>query len=52
MKACGNDADYDNFDFTVKEIIEPEKLLVEKYNEKYEKYSSLYPALKSVFSKL
>ena len=52
MKGCGNDVDYDTFDFTIKEIIEPEKLLVEKYSEKYKKYSSLYPALRSVFSKL
>lgn len=51
MKACGNDVDYDNFDFAVKEIIYPEESLTLKYNKSYEKYSLLYPALKEVFKK-
>ena len=33
----------------VKETIEPEPELVKKYEEKYQQFKSIYPALKPVF---
>ncbi len=36
----------------VKETIEPEKALVDKYEEQYQKFKEIYPALKPIFPKL
>jgi len=36
----------------VKEVIEPDRELAEKYEKKYRKFKEIYPALKPVFSKL
>lgn len=52
MKGCGNDIDFENFDFKIKETVEPNAELVEKYNKKYEKFSLLYPALKKAFKNI
>jgi len=55
MVACGEYATVEEAAAAivkVKETIEPEPELVKKYEEKYQQFKSIYPALKPVFPKI
>lgn len=49
INGCGGKPD---FSFPPKAVIKPEPALVAKYEEKYNQYRTLYPALKCVFENL
>ena len=38
--------------FKVKETVRPEPRLVELYNERYEKYKKIYPAVKQLYKEI
>ena len=55
MVACGEYATVEEAAaaiIKVKEVIEPDPILVKKYEEKYQQFKTLYPALKGVFPKI
>ena len=55
MVACGEYATVEEAAaaiIKVKEVIEPDPALVKKYEEKYQQFKTLYPALKGVFPKI
>ncbi len=55
MVACGEYATVEEAAaaiIKVKEVIEPDPVLVKKYEEKYQQFKTLYPALKGVFPKI
>ena len=41
-----------DFDFALRGRVEPDAALVQKYEQKYQKYRTLYPALKNVFKEI
>ena len=46
--AAGEYAELEKKVYTVREVVSPEKGLVQKYTQKYEKWRKLYPALKEI----
>ena len=52
LEACDSEFSIENFNFTQKSVVYPDEKIVEKYNIKYQKYATIYPALKEVFKSL